>query len=46
MSKTFLTRLAGGVALGSAALLFGAPATAFAATYEPTKEPTSSTQKQ
>ncbi|MEH0829244.1 MULTISPECIES: hypothetical protein [unclassified Micromonospora] len=30
MSKKFLTRLAGGVALGSAALLLGTPAAAFA----------------
>ncbi|MFG3699400.1 hypothetical protein ACGF5C_15970 [Micromonospora sp. NPDC047620] len=33
MSKRFLIRLAGGVALGSAALLLGAPAAALAAPY-------------
>lgn len=39
----FLTKLAGGVALGSAVLLLGAPATAFAATDDgATKEPRSS----
>ncbi|MER5336054.1 hypothetical protein [Micromonospora sp. NPDC002717] len=33
MSKRFLTRLAGGVALGGAALLLGTPAAALAAPY-------------
>ncbi|TDB79424.1 hypothetical protein [Micromonospora sp. KC721] len=39
MSKSFLSKLAGGVALGSAALLLGAPAAALAATDGPDKEP-------
>ncbi|MEU4645480.1 hypothetical protein [Micromonospora sp. NPDC023814] len=39
MSKRFLIRLAGGVALGSAALLLGAPAAALAAPYGHTTEP-------
>ncbi|TDC78682.1 hypothetical protein E1193_20350 [Micromonospora sp. KC606] len=42
MSKSFLTKLAGGVVLGSAALLIAAPATALAASDGPTKEPNNS----
>ncbi|MER7334008.1 MULTISPECIES: hypothetical protein [unclassified Micromonospora] len=39
MSKRFLTRLAGGVALGSAALLLGTPAAALAAPFGYPTEP-------
>ncbi|MEU4644270.1 hypothetical protein [Micromonospora sp. NPDC023814] len=46
MSMRFLTKLAGGVVLGSAALLLAAPATALAATDEGPKEPTTSNQGQ
>ncbi|MFI7650229.1 hypothetical protein ACIBTZ_29720 [Micromonospora sp. NPDC049460] len=46
MSMRFLTKLAGGVVLGSAALLLAAPATALAATDEGPKEPTASNQGQ
>ncbi|WBB66667.1 hypothetical protein [Micromonospora sp. WMMD812] len=46
MSMRFMTKLAGGVVLGSAALLLGAPATAFAGSEEPTKEPVNSNQEQ
>ncbi|MER5336722.1 hypothetical protein [Micromonospora sp. NPDC002717] len=42
----FLTKLAGGVVLGSAALLIAAPATALAATDEGPKAPTTSNQGQ
>ncbi|MGN9778417.1 hypothetical protein ACTMS0_22000 [Micromonospora sp. H33] len=47
MSMNFLTKLAGGVVLGSAALLLAAPATALAATDDgPSKEPSASDRGQ
>ncbi|MEU4678440.1 hypothetical protein [Micromonospora sp. NPDC023737] len=46
MSTRFLTKLAGGVVLGSAALLLAAPATALAAGDEEAKEPKASNQGQ
>ncbi|TYB95216.1 hypothetical protein FXF53_25255 [Micromonospora sp. WP24] len=46
MSSRFLTKLAGGVVLGSAALLLAAPATALAAADEEPKEPKASSQGQ
>ncbi|TDB78110.1 hypothetical protein [Micromonospora sp. KC723] len=45
MSKRFLTKLAGGAVLGSAALLLAAPAAALATTDGPTKEPRNSNQE-
>jgi hypothetical protein len=45
MSKRFLTKLAGGAVLGSAALLFAAPAAALAAPDGPSGEPRNSNQE-